>query len=330
MNMSPQTKTISSYDGSVSAEINLAGGIMHSLYYHGNAYNKSLPILYRAPWLNEKEIIDSINIPTLLKRLAGEWVAVPFGGCDKDDGYFYANAPHGLPVSQQWQWQQCDNHQLTLTFTYPESYPLQKLIRTIAMQDNGKVEFSLTIIPREDCQLPIGLHPIFPLDGELGNLEVDIASFLHGIVYPTPAESGVSQLHSGAIFDSLNQIPTKNKTYIDITRLPLSFNTEEIVQIIQPKNGIRLRYPKHKLQVLLAWDTQVLPDCLLWISNRGRTATPWLGRNCCIGVEPICSAWDLGPDSFIDNKINTWSPTFISFRKNQDLTLNYHIQCENY
>jgi len=44
----------------------------------------------------------------------------------------------------------------------------------------------------------------------------------------------------------------------------------------------------------LNWNTERLPSCLLWMSNRGRTFPPWNGRNLCVGVEPVASAFDLG------------------------------------
>ena len=47
-----------------------------------------------------------------------------------------------------------------------------------------------------------------------------------------------------------------------------------------------------------------LPSLLLWMSNRGRKYDPWNGRNLCLGVEPIASAFDLGtPASVAPNPI---------------------------
>ncbi len=38
----------------------------------------------------------------------------------------------------------------------------------------------------------------------------------------------------------------------------------------------------------------MFPSCLLWLSNRGRTAYPWNGRHLAIGIEPVCAPFDLG------------------------------------
>ena len=47
-------------------------------------------------------------------------------------------------------------------------------------------------------------------------------------------------------------------------------------------------------RVVLQWDTQALPSCLLWISNGGRQAWPWSRRHHALGVEPVCACFDEG------------------------------------
>ena len=44
----------------------------------------------------------------------------------------------------------------------------------------------------------------------------------------------------------------------------------------------------------LSWDIATFPQCLLWLSNRGRKAYPWCGRFCAIGIEPVAASFDLG------------------------------------
>jgi hypothetical protein len=41
-------------------------------------------------------------------------------------------------------------------------------------------------------------------------------------------------------------------------------------------------------------DPRVLPLTMIWTENRGRHFLPWNGRNCCLGLEDICSYFALG------------------------------------
>lgn len=327
-----QIKMLKSRDNLLTAKVNLFGGVLTSLNYQVESGILE-PVFYQAPWLNETDIQSDYSIPKLLKKLSGEWVGIPFGGSPCDHHGFYVNAPHGLPVISQWSCNKYDDNQIELVYCYPDDHLLQKLIRTIKLADDGLVLFTLSIIPRKNCRFPIGLHPIFPFGENIGKIEINIPNFQKGITYFTQTEVGVSRLASALYFDSLQKVPinsmiNSNEKYIDISSLPLPFDTEEIVQIIRPQYGVKLRYPQRFFEINFQWDTQYLPDCLLWISNHGRKGKPWLSRNYCLGVEPICSAWDIGYGSLLENPINQFSPTVIDFESEQPVTIKYSIKCE--
>src|SRR4029077_3454847 len=102
-------------------------------------------------------------------------------------------------------------------------------------------------------------------------------------------------------------------------------DTEEIVQLCGIDGSVRLRDEAERAAWTLTFDKQEarsapgsasgagsgatgtresLPSLLLWMSNRGRKYDPWNGRNLCLGVEPIASAFDLGtPTSVAPNPI---------------------------
>lgn len=71
-----------------------------------------------------------------------------------------------------------------------------------------------------------------------------------------------------------------------MVRLP---EVEHGAVVLPPQCRVLQTYP-------IATDASsvLLRHCLLWISNRGRSAAPWNSRNLCLGVEPISSAFDLG------------------------------------
>lgn len=317
-----RTLSLVSPDCSFKAEVSAAGGILSSLRKLLNP-DSSTELLYIAPWLNETS--QDTDMPPLMQRLAGEWVGVPFGCVSQDDALFLSHAPHGLPVNGEWDFITSTLHDVVMRYNYPEAYPLSHLERRIALTNDG-VDFALTVFARRECCFPLGLHPIFPLGEAAG--EVEIVASGGGLVYPQAVEPGISRLMPGARFTRLHAVPMKEGVDLDISHLPLPYNSEEIVQLLEPHGCVTLRYPQRRLQLTLSWDDHLLPHCLLWISNAGRRHPPWNGRNYCLGVEPVCSAWDLGPTSMTDNPISLHhAPTAMSLTAHEKLTLTYQIRC---
>ena len=107
------------------------------------------------------------------------------------------------------------------------------------------------------------------------------------------AEPGVSRLRPGLVASTLKALPAEGGTTLDVTRLPLPFKTEELLQVADCKPPFVLRYAAQDAEVLLDWDTTQLPDALLWISNGGRAHAPWAGTHYALGIEPDNSCFDL-------------------------------------
>ncbi|EAT4282406.1 hypothetical protein EU691_01295 [Salmonella enterica] len=317
-----QTLSLISPNNILQADVSCAGGILTSLRKMLDP-DGAMELLYQAPWINENSMDG--DIPPLMQQLAGEWVGVPFGCVAQDDSLFFRNAPHGLPVNGEWYFTASTSHDAAIRYDYPIAYPLSHLERHIALTDDS-VNFSLTITARRNCRFPLGLHPIFPIGGDAGAVDILVSG--DGMVYPQATEPGVSRLIPSAHFTSLRDVPLLGGAMQDISHLPLPYNTEEIVQLLAPQGLVTLRYPQRRLQLTLKWDSELLPHCLLWISNGGRSLPPWNGRNYCLGVEPICSAWDLGPESLASPPITRHcAPTSVNLMSNEVLTLSYQLHC---
>ncbi|MGL4724861.1 MAG: hypothetical protein ACRCWW_10215 [Scandinavium sp.] len=316
---------LTSPDGLLSGRVDLQGGRLSALDY-GAGHTQKIPVLFQAHWLDKPS--QSEGLPPLLQHLSGEWVGVPFGCAEASDALFSADSPHGAPANESWECVHSDKHSIQLSYRFQPGFPLRELSRSISLQNDGVVAFSLKIGSAKACRFPLGIHPVFPVGGEAGNVLIETGGHDKGITYPKATEPGVSRLSPGQTFKRLTQVATTDGGYCDISALPLPYATEEIVQLIYPQKGIALRYPQRRLRVALTWDTAVLPHCLLWISNGGRQFAPWNGQNVCLGVEPVCSAWDLGPVSLASNLLQeTGAATFISLGAEDALTLNYQLRC---
>ena len=155
------------------------------------------------------------------------------------------------------------------------------------------------------------LHPdaaYFSIEGRLSAADVEIrtlSSPTHGVLirqalasrvdtYPVQPEVGVSRLAVNTSGPSLDDMPAADGSRLSFTRLPLPHATEELMQMVGCKDPIRLHYIGERVDVSLSWDTAVLPDALIWISNGGRPHAPWSGRHFALGVEPMSGFFDLG------------------------------------
>jgi hypothetical protein len=254
-----------------------------------------------APWADEPGTAD---LPGILRRLRGEWPCVPFGAdAPRDmpagwaaDGMTFdgATVPHGHGAHVDWQFLEPAPDAITLVCDYPDIHPIKSLHRTLRPDpERTAIDITLTVRARRPCRLPIGLHPTFRLP-ESGKVELVPPAFGVGRVFPMAVDAS-SRLLPDAVFLALDAVPAIDGGTISLTRLPLDSRNEDLVQLCGVTGDVVLRHPGEGFQVRLGWNTAQLPSLLLWISNRGRTGSPWNGRHLAIGIEPVCSAFDLGP-----------------------------------
>jgi hypothetical protein len=276
--------------------------------------------MYEAPWIGEKLPYE----PALLEHLRSEFVCVPFGGGYSADAVVDAwrpsmiaadpegeiersddALPHGDCCVADWTLVSQTATGITIAVDYPESSPIARLTRSIQCDPtSAAIEFSLTIESRRQARRPLGLHPNIALPALAGALRIEPGAFQFGMVHPAGPETGVSRAVPGGIFEQLAAVPLAAGGAGRFDRLPFAHNTEEIVQLCGADGAVALFNDEDKTVYRLTWDARVLPSLLLWMSNRGRASVPWNGRNLCLGVEPVASAFDLGTGAALaDNPI---------------------------
>lgn len=334
----------------LKAKIDLNGGMLSELWFDQSLLiNKGIKssehyhsILHKAPWLKENYESDA---PALDNHLSGEWACVPFGFVTYDHEVFKQGAAHGLPCHSKVDVKSSTKDGITLHYQYPKDSPLQELLRTIELieeDDELKVNFSFTVIAKDDCKVPLGAHPCFPLyntslpcsQQPLTKSVVKLdANFDFGMVYPVECEKGVSRLLPQSTFTKLSSVKLLpdycnldgNTSECNLERLPLPYRTEEIVQLLGIKS-IALHYKELGYILNLSWDDTYVKSALLWISNEGRSYEPWRSQNRCLGIEPIASAWDMGDISTKDNPIKSAGyPTYVELKKDTPFTFKYSL-----
>jgi len=262
-----------------------------------------------APWSDNPDGDPRYDeLPPLLKRLRGDWACVPFGmpetrpdlpsawGDNHVESKGLGQYFHGPSANLPFKLERADGGCLECRLDYPETHPIAWVRRAIrGVPGKARLEFTLEIMPRETIALPIGIHPVFRLPDVIGAAELHVAGgAIKVYTYPVDAEPGVSRLAHGRIFDSLQAARDKDNAPMDLSRHPLAVVTEEVVLVGHAAGHAHLTNRADRYRVDLRWEANDFPSCNLWISNRGRTAFPWNGRHCALGIEPVAAPWDLG------------------------------------
>lgn len=238
--------------------------------------------LYEAPWLGRW------RGDPLLEHLRGDFVCVPFG-----------MPGHGYAANHLWRVVGRADDEAELWIDYPDEHAVERVTRRVRCA-GGAVEFEDVIEMRREAALPLGLHPMFRLPANEEGRPLIGAAFLElpeaeAVLTPPQPPEPTSRLLPGQRFSDPKQAPAIDGT-ADLTRLPWEGDSEDLALLANVSQGcVALFVDGHR--AVLEWDTQYLRHCLLWISNRGRGYEPWDGRNLCLGVEPVTSAFDLGAEA---------------------------------
>ncbi|MGU7769322.1 hypothetical protein ACV229_03975 [Burkholderia sp. MR1-5-21] len=301
-------------------DVHARGGMLGGITF--NSGTRVVRPFYEPPWLGEPDARHD----GLLGAMRSEFACVPFGvpyaPDGLADGWRHAvatpvathDAPldasddlqHGYGCFADWTCVRRTSHDIEIALDYPAGSPIARVTRTIrADPRRPALDVMLRIDARRAARRPAGLHPNLALPALAGALRIDPGAFRFGIVHPGGPEPGVSRGRSGATFETLDRVPLAGGGHRAFDRLPFDDATEEIVQLCGIDGGVTLHDDVAGAAYRLTWDAAVLPSLLLWISNRGRAYAPWNGRNLCVGVEPVASAFELGCHaSLAPNPIN--------------------------
>ncbi len=255
-----------------------------------------------APWADE----DGPALPGILRRLRGEWPCVPFGmpvprrdlppdwmaglppGDDAGDPH-----PHGFGANHDWLLVP-DGDGVRADIGYPAAHPIRALTRTVHPDPSAAaLDLTLTVHPRRDVALPVGLHPTFRMPEAEGSVRL-IAPGARAWSFPVPAEPGRSRAAPDARGVSLDAMPAADGGMRSLLALPWPAPGEDLILLTGVGGRVRLEFGVERYAVTLTWDPAVLPACLLWLSDRGRDFHPWNGRFRGLGVEPVAAPFDLG------------------------------------
>lgn len=294
-----------------------------------------------APW-GEDTGAEHESLPPLLRRLRGEWPCVPFGAPKRPEGLperwggiaveGAGDDFHGHSSNNRWKKTGSGKGWLELAIDYPEDHCVARLTRRISGTEGlPELKIDLGIEVRRDVSLPIAAHAVFALPETPGAALLRADGYWKGRTYPAEVEPGVSRFVPDKEFRSLDRVPTR---YGDVAAdlLPLDFDTEEVLHLANADGRVTLENHDDCYRAYIEFKSHVFTGVQLWYSNRGRTAYPWLGRFCAIGIEPVCAAFDLGPEVSCneDNPIasSSWRKTAARLDADRPFSTTYRIGVE--
>ena len=298
--------------------------------------------------------------------LRGEWPCVPFGRArdlpgisECPDWYAACNEAllrgereegpqHGVATGGVWQVLDdgAASGTMCLAFEIAEG-PIARLTRTITPDpDAPGVDITLTVSPREDCRLCVGLHPTLALPEAEGAARIVplvqpryFASLPGHLEDDAERASYAFEVAPGQRFSSLAAVPAVGGgPTLDLSRLPRAGRGEHLIQLVGVQadgrgedgtTGVALENSELNCTTTVRWHPDDFPSCQLWMSNRGRSGKPFGDKHLALGVEPVCGCWDLGPTvGARDNPIAADGvPTAVDFRAGEPWQAAYRIEC---
>jgi hypothetical protein len=287
------------------------------------------------PWADEPTPVEEKPLHGLMARGRGEWPCVPFGMNPNPGELGWDHPIHGHSAHGNWQRldDASDEAYMHLAFEYPEVHKVCKLERQIwGIAGEATIQMRLTVHVRETCRLPIGLHFTFKMPSQEGTLVLEPSHFAFAQTCAREVETGFDMLEPGQRFATLEQAPCRQGGKQNVSRFPLKKNTESLFQICGVEGNMVLHHRMEGYRVVMQWDTQSLPSCLVWISNAGRRAWPWRQQHFALGVEPVCAYFDEGVmQSTQPNPVNrSGVPTCLTLIPGRPFTTDYRVSLHDH
>jgi hypothetical protein len=301
----------------VELALTVQGGHMAPVTF----YRTDTPVqpYYISPWQGEGV---STGVP-VLDMLRGDFFCMPFGG-----GTYQGEThpAHGESAGSMWSFNghRRDGRVSELQLGLETQVRPGRITKRLFLVDGQNVVYVRHDLAGYTGKMCVSHHATIAVPKEPGSLRVSAGPTRKAMVVPREARTNVGNeyyfLEPGAEFTSLSRVPTiwKHAPFADCSTHPVPYGFMDLL-CIYPKIQ---RTPAWTAVVApkLGWlwfamrDAQVLPQTAFWMSNGGRHAAPWSGRNRCLGIEDGCAYHTLGlADSLKKNPLTAAGiPTSIS------------------
>ncbi len=285
----------------VKVNMTKKGGHMAPAIFHIDTDHPVEPY-FMAPWGKDND--ESLD--PILRILRGNFFCLPFGGESVAGGQRYLT--HGETANLSWSLEneRCRGPVSELHLAMNTHAPEGRITKKIALLEGHNAVYTKHELNGYSGRFPLGYHATLDLPDEEGALRLfkggDYTSY-------TPPEIDLfngdeySSLKPDQTIKDLSQVKTiwSDPSHTDCSTFPRRKGYMDFIQIQDEQNEqpgwtIALIPSKGYLWFSLK-NPKILPTTMLWISNGGRKASPWNGRNRCLGLEDVCGYFAFGVDS---------------------------------
>jgi len=255
--------------------------------------DKPIEPFYINPWAEENLNLE--NEPEVLVPLRGDFFCLPFGGDNSWKGE--SHPAHGETASGIWTLVG-NNEDDRIVLKIDTESRKGSVLKEIKLKEDENNLYISHKIDGFAGPASFGHHVIFP-GGTKKYINTSTIKFGYTNKYEGSNHNNGEYYSLASLkkFESLEKVPTvwKDTDFTDCSVFPAR---EGFVDILQVFNKSRddfawsaVTVPEERYLWFSLKDSEILPSTVLWMENMGRHQKPWSGRNCCIGVEDVCSSF---------------------------------------
>lgn len=242
--------------------------------------------LHSAPWRDEAEVQADESLPLVNRRLAGDFLCMPFGRDDVEDGPI-----HGLPANTPWDVVEQDVAHATFRLqARPRGATVTKRVQLV-----GPALLQTHVIEGGAGDVTLAHHPMVRM-AEGGRLS--FSPKRAALTDPVPQYAGHNLWALNQLRGDL-QLDREDGSLWDLRDYPAGHAVEDFAILVEARDTrlgwtVLMRNAENDMIVVLK-DPRVLPVTMLWVSNGGRDFSPWNGRHRgVLGIEDGCAAGGVG------------------------------------
>ena len=265
-------------------------------------FNSSEPMLpyYISPWQGE-DTSTLIGTPDAVLR--GDFFCLPFGRSDQQES---GSPNHGRTSAGRWNLvdSQAEGGISSLRIEMEDALGPAKVTRVFFLRDGENIVYDLTLIAELEGSFPFGHHAVLRMPRKQRSMLVSSGEIAYGMTFSgkfaEPKIGGRQSLAPATEVLDLAEVPSYNrKKLFDCSRYPARRGCTDMLQLSafirhgEPAWTTAVNTEEGYLWFSLR-DASLLPSTILWIENCARKRFPWNGRGCSLGLEDVCSYFDLG------------------------------------
>jgi hypothetical protein len=289
---------------------------------------------YVSPWG-----ADNVSVPAdepCVKFIRGDFFCLPFGnpGTYGDE----RNLLHGEPSFAPWHFagNSAAAGVSAFNFTMQTAHPAGTLTKRIFLADGHTIIYLQHELAGYSGSFPAGHHATLAMPEEPESVLVGLSPYRYGYTWPSPFGDPAGQgsyyaLAVGARFEELAAVPLifKDPATGACDAFPTRRGYTDAAGCISERGSdpawVTATFTTKGFVWFALKNAEDFPLTLLWMANHGRHASPWNGRENCLGLEDIRAFFGAGWDASVESNVLSRDgvPTAFTATPQSPLKLNY-------